>query len=433
MKVLMFGWEFPPHISGGLGTACKGLTKALAGFPELEVTFVVPKVWGDEDQPAVCLLDAGKVKVLHRQLKFDDVASKIEYYELQSDLIPYLGTNEFYELSAHIYEGSERLAEITDEGTFLFSGEYGKDLFQEIKNYALVAETLARELDFDVIHAHDWMTFPAGMAAKAVSGKPLVVHLHSTEFDRCPVHPNPTILALEKEGMLTADAVIAVSNLTRDILIGNYQIDSSRITTVYNAVEKIDYPKRILKSGKSASKTVTFMGRITMQKGPGFFIEAANLVLQRFPEVKFVMGGKGDLRDLMISRASELGISGRISFPGFIPDQEIPNFFRQSDVFVMPSVSEPFGIVALEAVQTGVPVILSKQSGVSEVIQHAQKVDYWDVEALADAICLLLNDKILVRKNTGKARQEIGQLSWKRSAEKLAGIYKSLHKETESL
>lgn len=431
MKVLMFGWEFPPHISGGLGTACKGLTKALAGFPELEVTFVVPKVWGDEDSEHVQLLDAGKVKVLHRQIQFDDAASKIEYYELQSDLIPYLGTNEFYELTSQINCGNERLAEVTDDGTFLFSGEYSHTLFQEIRNYALVAETLARELEFDVIHAHDWMTFPAAMAAKKISGKPLVVHLHSTEFDRSGPNPNPVIQSLENEGLQAADQIIAVSNLTKDILIHHYQIDPSRITTVYNAVDKVEYSR--YHRQKPKSKAVTFMGRITMQKGPGYFVEAANLVLQRFPEVKFIMGGKGDLRELMMKRATELGILGRISFPGFIPDSEVPEFFRHSDVFVMPSVSEPFGIVALEAIQAGVPVILSKESGVSEVIQHALKVDYWDVEAMADAICQLLSDQHFSKKLCHNASKEILQLSWERSAEKLVGIYKSLHKETELL
>ncbi len=423
MKVLMFGWEFPPHISGGLGTACKGLTKALAGFPDVEVTFVVPKVWGDEDAEHVQLLDAGKVKVIHRQIQFNDATSKIEYYELQSDLIPYLGSNEFYELSSKIHP-DERLTEITEEGTFLFSGDYGKNLFQEIKNYALVAELLAKELDFDVIHAHDWMTFPAAMAAKGVSGKPLVVHLHSTEFDRSGVHPNPAIQELEKMGMLAADQIVAVSNLTKDILIQHYQIDPTRITTVYNAVDLVENSRHHHRKRKS--KTVTFMGRITMQKGPGYFVEAANLVLQRLPEVKFIMGGKGDLRELMVKRATELGILGRISFPGFIPDQEVPEFFRNSDVFVMPSVSEPFGIVVLEAIQSGVPVILSKQSGVSEVIQHALKVDYWDVEAMADSICRLLTYQLYSKKLCSNARLEIRLLRWERSAEKLVGIYKNL-------
>lgn len=424
MKVLMFGWEFPPHISGGLGTACKGLTKALAGFPDVEVTFVVPKAWGDEDAEHVQLLDAGKVKVLHRQIQFNDATSKIEYYELQSALIPYLGSNEFYELSSKMDSEEERLTEITEEGTFLFSGEYGKNLFQEIKNYALVAEMLAKELDFNVIHAHDWMTFSAAIAAKKISGKPLVVHLHSTEFDRSGVHPNPSIQELEKIGMLAADQIVTVSNLTKDILIQHYQIDPTRITTVYNAVDPLENSRHHHRNPKS--KTVTFMGRITMQKGPGYFVEAANLVLQRLPEAKFIMGGKGDLRELMIKRATELGILGRISFPGFIPDQEVPEFFRNSDVFVMPSVSEPFGIVVLEAIQSGVPVILSKQSGVSEVIQHALKVDYWDVKAMADSICRLLTDQPFSKKLSNSARSEIRLLRWESSAEKLVGIYKNL-------
>jgi len=212
----MFGWEFPPHISGGLGTACFGLTKGLAQLNDVEVTFVVPKAWGDEDGSNITLLGADQVPVVHQQIQFDNAQSKVEYYELQSGLIPYLGTSEFEELKSEISSGEKRLIELTPEGKIVFSGEYGQNLFPEINNYAVIAEKLAGEIDFDVIHVHDWMTFPAGIAAKHISGKPLVVHVHSTDFDRSGGSVNPAIYEIEKHGFEEADKIITVSNITKN-------------------------------------------------------------------------------------------------------------------------------------------------------------------------------------------------------------------------
>jgi len=431
MKVLMFGWEFPPHISGGLGTACYGLTKGLASFKDIELTLVVPKTWGDEDQSNVTLLGAGEVPVVLKQIQFDDSQSKIAYYELKSELIPYLGTSEFYELKSKVTSGEKRLIEITSEGKFVFSGDYGPTLFQEIKNYAQVAETLAIELDFDVIHVHDWMTFPAGIAAQQISGKPLVVHIHSTEFDRSGQHVNPAICSIEKDGLLAANQIIAVSNRTRNVLIENYHIEPEKITTVYNAVEPVNFNEKPKKSGNK--KTVTFLGRITMQKGPEYFLETANLVLQKMGNVHFIMAGKGDLRDSMVKRAAELNISDYISFPGFIQDTEVPSLFLQSDVFMMPSVSEPFGIVTLEAMQAGIPVIISKQSGVSEILENAIKIDYWDVQEMANALLELLSNRNLYDRLRKNGKKEASQVLWENSAAQIRQIYVNLLKDIASL
>ena len=425
MKILMFGWEFPPHISGGLGTACYGLTKGLSGIQDVEVIFVVPKIWGDEDQSNITLIGAGQVPVIRKQFEFADAESKMEYYEIQSGLIPYLGTNEFYELKSNGTSGEKRLVEITSEGKIIFEGDYGRTLFQEIQYYALVAEVIASELEFDVIHIHDWMTFPAGLAARKMSGKPLVVHVHSTEFDRSGQHVNPEICALEKEGLVAADQIIAVSNFTRDMILYHYHIQPEKVFTVYNAVEPLSPEKKPKRNKASALKTVTFLGRITMQKGPEYFVEAANLVIQKRKDVRFVMAGKGDLRDSMLKRAAELNINGYFEFPGFLEDKQVTELFRLSDVFVMPSVSEPFGIVALEAMQEGVPVVISRQSGVSEILKNAVQVDYWDVQSMADAIFNILDDSTFGSTLGKNGKKEVKKLLWIDSALKIREIYRS--------
>lgn len=422
----MFGWEFPPHKSGGLGTACYGLTKGLAGFSDVEVTFVVPKAWGDEDVAKVTLLGADQMPVVHQQIQFDDVRSKVEYYELQSSLIPYLGTNEFYELKAEVKSGDTALVETTEEGKIIFCGDYGPNLFQEIQYYALVAEKLALELEFDVIHVHDWMTFPAGMATRRISGKPLVVHIHSTEFDRSGRSVNPAICAIEKEGMEAADKIIAVSNLTCSIVIGNYNINPAKVITVYNAVGPVSSGGTKNTEEFAAEKVVSFLGRITMQKGPEYFVEAASLLIQKMKNVRFVMAGKGDLLNEMKQRVAILNISDYFHFPGFLTDGEVTELFRKSDVFVMPSVSEPFGIVTLEAMQAGVPVVISKQSGVSEVVKNAVKVDYWDTQTMADAICMILNDPEYGIRLGERGKREADKLIWRNAASKVYRIYLNL-------
>ncbi len=423
MKVLMFGWEFPPHISGGLGTACFGLTKGLAQLNDVEVTFVVPKAWGDEDLSNVTLLGADQVPVIHQQINFMDAKSKVEYYELQSELIPYLGTSEFDELKSQISSGEKRLIETTPDGKLVFGGDYGQNLFQEIDYYAVVAEKLAGEIDFDVIHVHDWMCFRAGMAAKRISGKPLVVHVHSTEFDRSGSSVNPAICAIEKEGLEAADKIIAVSHLTRSIMIRKYKINPKKVITVYNAVDSGRSGGTQVSREYTNDKVVSFLGRITMQKGPEYFVEVASLVLQKMKNVRFVMAGKGDLLNEIKQRVATLNISEYFQFPGFVADSEISELFRISDVFVMPSVSEPFGLVTLEAMQAGVPVVISKQSGVSEVVTNAIKVDYWDIQAMADAIySLLINQEYGIRLGL-KGKKEAEKQTWKNAASKVDKIY----------
>ena len=423
MRVLMFGWEFPPHISGGLGTACYGLTKGLAEYKDVDVIFVVPKAYGDEDQSAMKLIGANDVPVTKKSISFSDIQKKIEYYEVESGIVPYTDPEEFWQMSSRTVSEKTRFIETDSEGKLEFTGKYGKDLLHEIYKYSIVAEVIARDSEFDVIHAHDWLAYPAGIAAKEISGKPLIIHVHATDFDRSGGSVNPQVYEIEKRGMDAADKIITVSNLTRNIVIEKYGIDPEKVVTVYNAVEPLSKEEKIrLKKGVN-EKIVTFLGRITMQKGPEYFVEAANLVLQKMSNVRFVMAGSGDMMNAMVRRAASLGIADRFHFTGFLRGDDVFDMFRMSDVFVMPSVSEPFGIVPLEAMQTNVPVIISHQSGVSEILKFAIKTDYWDTHAMADAIYGLLNYPALHEMFVKFGKKEVDNLRWKSSAKNVRDIY----------
>ena len=426
MKILMFGWEFPPHISGGLGTACYGLTKGLSEIEGLEVTFVVPKAFGDEDQSAMKLIGANTVPVNKKDFQFQESRKKMDYLEVDSLIIPYVSEEEFWEYKSGKYPRNSRFVETDDGLRINFSGSYGAGLLEEIKNYALVAEIIAANTEFDIIHAHDWLAYPAGLAAKKVSGKPLVVHVHATDFDRSGGSVNPNVYSIEREGMELADKVITVSNLTRNTVIHKYEINPEKVETVYNAVEPIgDEPGSLPPKGID-EKIVTFLGRVTMQKGPEYFIEAASLVLRQMRNVRFVMAGSGDMLDAMIARTAELGIADKFHFTGFLKGTDVSDLFRMTDVFVMPSVSEPFGIVPLEAMQLNVPVIISNQSGVAEVLENAIKIDFWDTFAMADSIFGILNYPSLAVHFKEEGKLEVDALKWVNSAMNVKRVYDSV-------
>ena len=428
MKVLMFGWEFPPHITGGLGTACFGMTKGLMKN-NVEVIFVVPKAYGDESQEAVRLVNASDVSIDIRKAEELEFWKNITYLEVNSSLVPYVGPEAF----DNLIQSSEKSTIHTESSIFnerySFSGKYGDNLLEEVARYALVGAQIARESEFDVIHAHDWLTYAAGIAAKQASGKPLVVHMHATEFDRTGENVNQRVYDIERQGMLAADRVITVSNLTRNIVIEKYGIDANKVFTVYNAVEPIDQlPGTVLKVEKHVpEKIVTFLGRVTFQKGPEYFIEAAYKVLQRDPNVRFVMAGSGDLLEKMIRRVAQLRISTRFHFTGFLRGENVDRMFLMSDVYVMPSVSEPFGISPLEAMRSNVPVVISKQSGVAEILQHALKVDFWDIDAMADAIYGLLQYKSLPEMFSKHGAIEVENLKWENASKHVKKIYEQVY------
>lgn len=427
MKVLMFGWEFPPHISGGLGTACYGLTKGLS-LNGVDVIFVMPKASGDEDQTYTKIVNASDVEVDVRHAEYYTRQASTSYIQVNSQLIPYVGLDDYYNVVNQIESG---LIETngTSRRRYIFGGGYGKNLMQEVNRYAEIATEIARSEEFDIIHAHDWLTYRAGIAAKRVSGKPLVVHIHATEYDRSGENNrNDIVYNMEREGMSAADAVCAVSDLTRNIVIEKYGIDARKVYTLHNAVVPSD--KQVERKKFVKEKIVTFLGRVTFQKGPDYFVETAKRVLDKDPNVRFVLAGDGDMMQHIITRVAELGISDHFHFTGFLRGDDIDKMFGMSDVYVMPSISEPFGISPLEAMRAKVPVVISKQSGVAEVLQYAIKVDFWDVDATADAIYGLLHYPALSNLFSVKGAEEVENLKWENVAKKLKVIYeKTLHHE----
>jgi len=426
MRVLMFGWEFPPHISGGLGTACYGLTKGLHQIGGVDILFVVPKAYGDEDQSRLSLIDAGEVTVSSRTVDYKGFFRRIHFIEVGSAIIPYTTPEEYARLMSKNEQRNSIFINTTFSGKQVFTGGYGSNLFQEIANYAAIASVLGGSYDFDVIHAHDWLTYPAGIAAKMVSGKPLVVHVHATDFDRSGGSVSPGVYEIEKNGMEYADKVIAVSNLTRNIIIEKYGIDPDKVVTVHNAVEPLEN-REMLKREKSINdKIVTFLGRVTLQKGPEYFVEAAHLVLQKMKDVRFVMAGSGDMLRHIIHRVSALRIGSKFHFTGFLKGEDVFQMYSLSDVYVMPSVSEPFGISPLEAMQSNVPVIISRQSGVSEILEHAIKVDFWDIHAMADAIYGIMRYNGLSSMLRKNVKEEVDSLKWENAAAKVKEVYESL-------
>jgi len=426
----MFGWEFPPHIAGGLGTACYGMTRGLARN-DVDVTFVVPHAYGDEDQRFTHVMNASDVEALYGSTGSgaDDILEKMSFIHIDSNMVPYISPEEYEVYHERYVKSGQQVWSTTDawKQRYTFSGKYGANLMEEVARYAVVAAQVAKDLEgqFDVIHAHDWLTYYAGIAAKRVSGKPLVVHMHATEFDRSGEHINRAVYDIERAGMEAADRVIAVSNLTRNIVITKYGIPPEKVVTVHNAVRFSENDEGEAVRGLD-DKIVTFLGRITYQKGPDYFVEAAAKVLRRVPNVRFVMAGSGDLMHHVVRRVATLGISDRFHFTGFLKGAEVNRMFAMSDVYVMPSVSEPFGISPLEAMKSNVPVIISKQSGVAEVLDYALKVDYWDVDAMADAIYALVTYPALARMFSRKGHEEVTGIKWSNAAAKVKAVYEQL-------
>lgn len=421
MKVLMFGWEFPPHISGGLGTACYGITKGLAANG-VEVLFVMPSASGDEDTSSAQIINASDVAVYDSFTNIDDYLSKVQFLRVGSNIMPYISPEDYSLLSEEERHFQTMEFSTHFRSKYKFSGKYGANLYEEVARYAMVGGAIAEENDFDVIHAHDWLTYLAGIAAKRVSGKPLVIHVHATEFDRDGENYNTVVYGIEKRGMEEADRVITVSDWTRNIVINRYGIDASKVVTVHNAV---DFSGRSdIKVNRTVKeKVVTFLGRVTLQKGPEYFIEAARKVLDRCDNVRFVMAGSGDLLNRSVRRVAQLGMADKFHFTGFLRGADVQRMFAYSDVYVMPSVSEPFGISPLEAMISNVPTIISKQSGVSEVLKHAIKVDFWDIDALADSIYALVNYPAIANLASEKGFEEVSTLKWNNAAAKMKKVY----------
>lgn len=527
MKVLMLGWEFPPHISGGLGTACFGLTQGL-DHHGVEVLFVVPKARGDEDERFVDVVGANRVPItetvrekrvvrtsktveertevvepLYERVEWRErtsvprattvrrveprtvfearagvdapLARAIEIIEVESLLSPYLSETEYLarlaarpvpraelvlaprtELDARaesvvvhdplevrreavrvvgelrkvlvtprttVEETEEEIERVVTRPPLDFSGAYGPDLHAEVARYALSVAQIARDHAFDVIHAHDWMTVPAALAAKKVSGKPLVLHVHACEYDRSGETPNTVVRDIEQLGLDGADRVVCVSHYTAGMLQKKYQVDEAKVRVVHNAVTHKEQRERIHVEKTIDEPIVLFLGRVTYQKGPEYFLEAAARVVKVMPKVKFVVSGSGDMLPAMIERAARLGLSRHVHFTGFLKGAEVERMYAMADLYVMPSVSEPFGISPLEAMALDVPVIVSRQSGVSEVLRNALKVDFWDVADLANKMLAVLSYPALHEQLSQEGLEEVKRLRWETPAKLVQDVY----------
>ncbi len=496
MRILMLGWEFPPFVAGGLGTACQGLTKGLARQGH-EITFILPKSVGGASGGHVDLLGSDALKRVvedvraSAQAEAAPAASRgvLPARETSVDVperapiepgmtetpIPTTKTaktTRFFEVEAgfnspypqgdarrdlgrllealapeHKGEASvsggsglgeveglrsgsapqllkvmEHILQDIDPGE---GGEhhYGGDLFADAQRYAKLVCALCVRERFDVIHAHDWLTYPAGMALRALTGKPLVAHVHATEFDRSGENVNQGVYDIERSGMHGADRVITVSRLTKSIAVNRYGADPDRVDVVYNGVEQEGAQPRAGDRIERKDKIVLFLGRITMQKGPEYFISAAKRVLEKVEDVKFVVAGSGDMAVKMIEQAAAMGIGHKVLFTGFLRGRDVDTVFRMADCYVMPSVSEPFGIAPLEAMSHDVPVIISKQSGVSEVLTHALKVDFWDTDEMANKIVAVLKHPPLSQTLRQQGEYELRGLTWDGAAEKCVKVY----------
>ncbi|HTF88518.1 MAG TPA: glycosyltransferase [Planctomycetota bacterium] len=508
MKVLMLGWEFPPHISGGLGTACFGLTQGLSDSG-VEVLFIVPRAYGDEDTSHVRILGANQVPVhafetevrtrLEQQIlpgferalaletsstatlttehtatalvekvqaQVEPLIALLRELGIDSSLLPYQGedayverlrvleiagvpaamrevdtlrwqSREVVETLARTLRDAPNLIEISaqvdelrrslNEGKPLhFTGSYGSDLMGEVARFALAVGEAARREDFDVIHAHDWMTYPAGIVASRLTGKPLVVHMHACEYDRSGEHINVRIRDMEQLGFDAADRIICVSHYTEKMLLTRYRVDRDRLRVVHNAVTHKEQVAVVHAEKTIPEPIVLFLGRVTFQKGPDYFLEAAARVVKIEPKVKFVISGSGDMLPKMIERAARLGLARHVHFTGFLRGDDVERMYALADIYVMPSVSEPFGISPLEAMALDVPVIVSRQSGVSEVLVSALKVDFWDVQEIANKILGLLRYPALREQLSSDGREEVRRLRWDERARAVLAIYKEV-------
>jgi glycosyltransferase involved in cell wall biosynthesis len=441
MRILMLGWEFPPFISGGLGTACYGLAKALSDLGT-EIVFVLPQGAVDQRVERVRVLSAGgPAKANGRTQTYWTIEGlkHVRLIPVSSALAPYKTEEEY--LAERRREGRAMTGAAGEPGKAgalkvdprrplslgITSGPsmYAGDLICEVHRYARQVAEVARHSDFEIIHAHDWMTYPAGLSVAALTGKPLVVHIHSTEFDRSGTNVNQQVYDIERAGLHGARRVICVSRLTRDIITHRYGVPESKCRIVYNAITINGEPMPThVDRIERTDKIVLFLGRITMQKGPEYFLAAAKKVLGVMDNVKFVMAGSGDMIRRMIELAAALGIGHRVTFTGFLRGDDVDRVYEMADLYVMPSVSEPFGLAPLEALMHDVPVLISKQSGVSEVLVHALKVDFWDINEMANKIIAVLRHPPLRKTLREHGAFEVRKFCWSDAARACVDVYR---------
>lgn len=407
MKVLMFGWEFPPYNSGGLGVACLGLTRALSRIG-INLTFVLPKRLGEY---------GASTRLVFGDDYYESLGlSAVSFHEIDSLLYPYVDSAGYTE---------EMRLTMKKKGL-----PYARTLIDEVRRYGIVGASIAKRESFDVIHAHDWLSFLAGIEAKRATGKPLIVHVHATEFDRGGGGGvNQHVYDIERRGMHEADRVITVSQWTKSVVVERYGVPADKVSVVHNGIDEVDYirphgmPSEILSLKRGGSKIVLFLGRVTIQKGPDYFVRMARRVLDYYKNVYFVVTGSGDMERQMIEEAVRHGMSDRFIFTGFLRGEESAAMYAAADLFVMPSVSEPFGITPLESYMNGTPVLISKQSGAAEVLTHALKCDFWDVDEMANQVVSVLEHPELHKTLAENGHSQTRTIDWDKAARKCANIY----------
>lgn len=395
-NVLMFGWELPPDNTGGLGVACYGLTKSLAKSG-VRISFALPRRLSSH---------LPFMKILSHRLQH------VEFTAIDSLLEAYMTRISYHEVAS--------------SSTQLKAQLYGRTLYEEAQRYADMATEWSRKTPHNLIHAHDWMTYKAAMAAKKVSGKPFVAHIHATEYDRTAGQVDSRIAEIEYQGLNQADRVIAVSHFTKNVVHNNYGVPLSNIEVIHNGVDVEDFQPVFFKKLFPQDKVVLFVGRLTYQKGVGHFLNAAKKVLAHQPNTVFMVVGNGDMYRQLMVQAADLGIGHRVVFPGFVSGNKLRACYQMADVFVMPSVSEPYGIVALEAIATGIPTIISRQSGVSESIENVHKVDFWDEDKMSKLITTCLTFPKLSLTFASMAKKEVAKMTWDQAAAKTISVYNQL-------
>ena len=419
----MFGWELPPYNSGGLGTACLGLTEELAPLG-VDIDFVVPKLHGPLPFNHMNVLSASDfttVKEIEEILKLNE---------------------EEQQFIAHNLGYGNRVTIDSERRMHILNGVGSTPVLPSTQAswYAYQAAAIAKQKHFEVVHCHDWMTYSCGIAAKKVAEArgehvPFIAHIHATEVDRCggiKENGDPRIMAIEEAGLQAADRVVAVSNYTKHMVHKHYGIPLSKISVVHNGLPHKSPPAFDFHELKKHYKIVLSMGRLTIMKGPDYFIKLAKAVTDLDPKVKFVLVGSGDMEKRCIEEAAALGLTGKILFSSFLRGKDVDRAFQLADIFVMPSVSEPFGLVALEAMQNGTPVIASKQSGVIEVTDNLIPVDFWDVEAMKDAVFKLLYEPGYSHQMVKFGKEQLPSLSWKNAAHKMQAIYKEMSQSIQT-
>ncbi|KAA3612448.1 MAG: glycosyltransferase family 1 protein [Planctomycetota bacterium] len=398
MKVLMLGWEFPPHLSGGLGTACQGLSRALTG-QGLELCFLLPRLHGDESSPGVSFCD------VPADSEGEAVA---EIVAVASPLRPY----------------ADRWVEPPVAKRGPLAGGYGPDLMAEVTAFADRSAKAVEQETFDLVHAHDWMTWPAALHLRRHRGVPFVAHVHSCEFDRNGDRGHAWIEACEGEALASADQVVCVSRYTADRVAERYGVGRNRLHVIHNGVEPV--PAALPRRTHPGRPTILFLGRVTFQKGPRHFLEVAAHLSERLPQARFLLVGNGDLLAEMVELAADSGLARKLFFPGFLQGEELEKVFALADVLVLPSVSEPFGLTPLEALQRGVPVVLSRRCGVAEALPHCLLADPGNSADMAEKILAVLQRPGLRRFLLREGRRSLKKLTWDRAAGQWMELYQRI-------